>query len=451
MNDTFLFHVSCGGAAIDKTGAIIRGMSLITGGIEAEGHNLHVDETTLNQIHAWAVKRKKITVKADHKGADGKTFKAIVGYLENFRIEGTKVRGDLHLLHSEPLTPKILEMGERMPENFGLSVAFKGSGEKVKGKQFARCDKLISCDLVEQPAANPDGAFSAQVDTPAIRMPDSINPNPQATGTDDAPAWAKQLMTSVQTLTEKVTQQQGQIDQLVQGASEPDLAELANMTDEEVEAAGYDVEKVRAAVDAAIASGELTQEGGDPTGGASPNAAPGTTGGAPATGAGAGAPASAGTPATAMSAREVQRLINLEIGKIRKQSREAAEQAEAETAFAAIETKVEELATKNKDLTELNARQAAEIASLKQTLRTAGVAAVAPGVEGITLFTAKGAPAGSFEALVAAKVTELKASSGGKLSDAAIRSQAVQFCIRANTTAYAEYRARNGKIELHAK
>src|SRR4051794_20329069 len=154
-----LFHVPFSGK-VDKEKHIIHGVSLITGDIEAEGHDLHVDDTTLGQIHSCAAGRNKITVKADHKGADGKTFTSIVGYLTNFRTEGKKVRGDLQLLESDPITPKIEEMAEGMPQNFGLRVAFKGKGAKgAGGKQFARCEKLISVDLVETPAANPDGLF----------------------------------------------------------------------------------------------------------------------------------------------------------------------------------------------------------------------------------------------------------------------------------------------------
>src|SRR5436190_643171 len=160
-----LFHVPFACGEVDETQKIIRGVSLMTGDLEAEGHDLHVDDTTLSQIFEWARRRGKVTVKADHKGADGKTFKAIVGYLTNFRQDtgSKKVRGDLELLHSEPLTPKILEMARKMPENFGLSAAFKGKGVKgVGGKNFARCSKLLAVDLVENPAANPDGLFSSR-------------------------------------------------------------------------------------------------------------------------------------------------------------------------------------------------------------------------------------------------------------------------------------------------
>ncbi|MEA3210349.1 MAG: hypothetical protein QOE70_3406 [Chthoniobacter sp.] len=53
--------------------------------------------------------------------------------------------------------PKMLERAERMPECFGMSVKFKGGGEKKGLKKFARAEKLISVDCLTQPAANTEG------------------------------------------------------------------------------------------------------------------------------------------------------------------------------------------------------------------------------------------------------------------------------------------------------
>lgn len=434
-NDTFFFHVSSAGAHIDKDNAIIRGMALITGGIEAEGHNLHVDDTTLAQIHSWAVKRKKITVKADHKGSDGKTFKAIVGYLENFSKDGSKVRGDLHLLKSEPMTPKILEMGERMPENFGLSVAFKGKGTPGKGgKQFARCEKLISCDLVEQPAANPDGAFSVPVDTGGNGMADTqTNATTQQQGAEPTLA---DVLNAVNALGERINAIEGFQNDLQNSLNEPDLAELANMTDEQLGQAGYDVDAVRDAIEQAVANGELTHGDGDPNAG----------GGQPAAGgAGAGAGAGAGEGA-ALTVGKAQKLIQFEIAKVRKAAADAAEAEQAEHALGVIEAKVTELAAAKDELTTQLAAKEAECDALRLTLKTAGVRAAGAGVEAITLFAAKNAPEGSFEQLVTTKFEELKGKDG--VTEVQARSQAIQFCVRSHPGAFADYRQRGGKIQL---
>ncbi len=62
-------------------------------------------------------------------------------------------------------TPRILEMAELMPDTFGLSISFSGEHEEQGDTVFARCSEIYSADLVDAPAANPTGLFSAKVDS----------------------------------------------------------------------------------------------------------------------------------------------------------------------------------------------------------------------------------------------------------------------------------------------
>jgi hypothetical protein len=149
------FHVPFSGT-VDFDNAIIRDVAVITGDVEAEGHDLVVDATTVKQLHPLA--KKKVPVNLDH----GSGIKDTCGFLTNFHIDDNKLRADWHLLKSHDETPKMLERADVMPECFGLSVKFKGGGEKKGMKKFARADKLISVDCVAQPAANPEGLFSAK-------------------------------------------------------------------------------------------------------------------------------------------------------------------------------------------------------------------------------------------------------------------------------------------------
>jgi hypothetical protein len=406
----------------------------MTGDLEAEGHDLHVDDTTLSQIYEWAKKRKKVTVKADHKGADGKTFKAIVGYLTNFREDkGTKkVRGDLELLHSEPLTPKILEMARKMPENFGLSAAFKGKGVKgAGGKNFARCSKLLAVDLVENPAANPDGLFAARVDSRKNSMPNETDPN--AAANETVPAWAQSLLQKVDALTTRQEKFENEVAAQLQGSDEPSLEELAGMTAEELDQAGFDAAKVHAAIADAIASGEMVA----PEGYTAPGAenTPATTG--------VNAPAGA-----AMSAKAVKDLIQMEIGKVRRQAREAAEAEEAEHSFAVIEDKVNALAARNDELVTQLAAKDAENKALRTAVKT-GVRPVSPGAEVGVNFAAKDAKEGTYEHAVTTEFQRL--IKAGK-SETEAKALAYEFGVKKHPALYAEFRERGGKtIELAAQ
>lgn len=155
------FFESLAGASIDSETGTLKGVSVITEG-EAKGHGIFVDSTMLKQTveHAGAFKNG-IRVKENHgTGVDG-----IVGTLRNFSINGNKVVADLHLLKTHQKFSHIIEMAKQIPESFGLSLSFSMGKETIGGKDFARCLDIYSADLVDQPAANPSGLFTADVDT----------------------------------------------------------------------------------------------------------------------------------------------------------------------------------------------------------------------------------------------------------------------------------------------
>lgn len=379
---------------VDRERHIIKGASLITGDLEAKGHGLQVDDTTLQQIYDFAARKGQITVKADHKSADGKTFKAIVGYFTNFSLDkhSKKVRGDLHLLESEPLTPKIEEMAERMPGNFGPSVAFRGDSQTIGGKLFARCKELVSVDLVENPAANPDGMFAAKpVDNPSSgNMPTENNTNTDPM--DDAPPWAKELATKLSVIDERL----GQVEEF---------------------------------------HGHVMDAMNDDGDGAEPPD-------------GDGEPAGDPNDDDNRQMSEVEQAL-AEIRTFRAEmarARELAAKEEEETKFAEVESKITALAGKNKELvTELEAKEA-EVKALRLALKT-GDTSVRPSAHGggskVTQFGQY--EADSFEHFVNARYHELR--EGNKdLSPAKAKSQAIEFCIRKYPGAYVEYRERNGKV-----
>lgn len=157
---------------VDAEAGVIRGVSVITGGVQAKGHNLEVDMVTLEQMLEQGEKKGKVPVKWNHKsGAD-----AVNGYLQNFRIKGQKLLADWHLLKSHSQYAHAMEMVTEMPGNVGLSASFMGKNEKVGKKEFARCEDLISVDLVASPAANPSGMFEAKVDKGANDMAKPATP-----------------------------------------------------------------------------------------------------------------------------------------------------------------------------------------------------------------------------------------------------------------------------------
>lgn len=164
--------------SIDAEKSTIFGVSVITKGI-AKGHDLIVDETTLAQVVKCGNGAKNgIKVKVGHDSG----VEEIVGRLTNFRIDEDKVLADLELLSSSPRRDFIFEIAQKTPEAVGLSIAFEGKPEAANGQQMARCTRLRSVDLVDEPAANPDGLFEVAVDeTPKVEsMKDEPKPEAMA-------------------------------------------------------------------------------------------------------------------------------------------------------------------------------------------------------------------------------------------------------------------------------
>jgi hypothetical protein len=159
MEPVITFSASAG--VIDAEAGIIRGVSLITKG-PALGHGVMIDDKTLEQVKTAAEQYAGgLKVKLNHSGGAGD----IVGYIDALRISGEKLLGDLHLLQTSPHRAYILEIAERIPDTFGLSIAFSGPSEKSSDKltTLQRCSEIYSVDLVSEPAANPNGFFARKL------------------------------------------------------------------------------------------------------------------------------------------------------------------------------------------------------------------------------------------------------------------------------------------------
>jgi hypothetical protein len=163
---------------------IIEGVSIISVG-EAKGHGLFVDATTLQEVKACAESYAGgVKVNLDH----GAGIKDIVGFCDNFRIVGDKLIADLNLLENADRRAYVLEIAEKLPDTFGISIAFSGPVREIDGKSFASCTELYSADLVQTPAANPTGLFSFQaVDKISHQMEDAPEKPEMENGNDEDP------------------------------------------------------------------------------------------------------------------------------------------------------------------------------------------------------------------------------------------------------------------------
>lgn len=351
------------GSRIDRGNGIIRGVSIITSGLTARGHDLEVDHTTLVQMEKACRAKGTVPTKWNHKtGAD-----AVNGYLDNFRIEGEKLLGDWHLLQTHPQYEQALELAERMPTNVGLSAAFTGEDEPIEknGKKTlaARCNEVISVDLVSTPAANPSGMFQAKTgELVDARGENEIPMDPKTQPTTGAQEpTLKDLLSAITALQEQVAAQGQTIAALqevpaedltledILSLSEDQIADLVNSGEiTEEDAAGI----VALQAEHAAGDGEGTTEGQGAEGeGAA--AAP------------AGAEAGTALSALATTVRELSARF--------ERADRAAEEAETARYFDTIETNLKAFSDENtslkKELSSLKAHNETLLHALKTGTR----------------------------------------------------------------------------------
>jgi hypothetical protein len=176
---------------------IIEGVSVISVG-EAKGHGLFVDAQTLREVKACAeTYAGGVKVNLDH----GAGIRDIIGFVDNFRIIADKLVADLNLLQNAERREYVLEIAEKLPDTFGISIAFSGPVREIDGKRFASCEELYSADLVQTPAANPTGLFSFEakaVDKNLTNMEDAPEKPEMENGNDEDPI--KEVMSRLSAL-----------------------------------------------------------------------------------------------------------------------------------------------------------------------------------------------------------------------------------------------------------
>lgn len=144
----------------------LNSVSILTVG-EARGHNLKIDQTSLEQALKVAQSMKRIKVTMGH----GAPVTGILGYIDNFSIKGDRLLGDLNLFNTNE-AQFVEQLAQVLPEGFGISLTFSGVPEVMGSERFARVTEIYDCSIVSEPAANPAGMFSAfsAVDMKKLQM-----------------------------------------------------------------------------------------------------------------------------------------------------------------------------------------------------------------------------------------------------------------------------------------
>lgn len=166
---------------------IIRGISVITRG-EALGHGMWIDHEFVQSV-ADGMNAKPAGIKSrfTHPGLSGDGMGKFLGRVRDARVQDGKVVADLHFATSAHSTPDgdlaeyVMQLAEDDPEAFGTSIVFESDvgaedrfqsdhededgcfkspdPENCDNLRHARLSRLFADDVVDEPAANPDGLF----------------------------------------------------------------------------------------------------------------------------------------------------------------------------------------------------------------------------------------------------------------------------------------------------
>lgn len=207
---------------VDLATGRIAGVSLLTADREAAGHGLWIDRRTLD-TGKTALEGRRLKAYATHGAWGGDGTLDEVGFWENVRIDGDRLREDFEALaawrkHEPAEFETLFELAEKLPQEFGASIAFAFTlawvrkdgteiptqrrwravgawdyeayfdpampADAVRDLPSVRITDVFSADFVCRPAAN-DGLFSAAsgtalVDAPAKDTPAATHSTPFA-------------------------------------------------------------------------------------------------------------------------------------------------------------------------------------------------------------------------------------------------------------------------------
>jgi hypothetical protein len=169
--------------SVDRDRGAIFGVSVNTVG-EAKGHGVFLEQSFIEDVAELGNSLKQgLKARFGHPNMCSTALGTFIGRFKNFRVEGEQCIADLYLSREAQDTPHgnlyeyVLGMAENESDMFGTSIVFtvgehyqlSDTGEKIVDemlwddgrKVFVTCDKLHACDVVDDPAANPDGLFSS--------------------------------------------------------------------------------------------------------------------------------------------------------------------------------------------------------------------------------------------------------------------------------------------------
>jgi hypothetical protein len=181
------------GVIVDRDNGVIRNVSVLTAGMAypAGGEPFRIDDVMLKQC-ADAINSNPRGIKSriSHPElaggphwVNGDSIFYLVGHCKTARIDGSRVRADMHLSQYAANSPHgnmreyLLGIAQEDPSACGVSIRFlmADSGEAAEGIPVGRIAAVMAVDFVGVPGGNPNGLLSGE-DT------NHVQPTPKTPG-----------------------------------------------------------------------------------------------------------------------------------------------------------------------------------------------------------------------------------------------------------------------------
>lgn len=181
--------------AVDRQKNQLRDVSILTGEMEAIGHDEWLDKKSIESAAKLLIGRS-IPAYITHENAQGDRLTDEVGQWSGFYVDGDQIRARQFKFFpsferdEKPRMSRLLDLAQEMPEEFGVSIVHSkrlvwvmpdgteipaARGEDpppgaVRTIPSVRFSAIESADFTKEPATNPAGLYSEPVDEPAKDM-----------------------------------------------------------------------------------------------------------------------------------------------------------------------------------------------------------------------------------------------------------------------------------------
>lgn len=167
---------------VDRKARVIFGANLMQLGDINDSRPFSVDQKTLQQAQELASRSGSgLKARYTHPNMSSDGMGSYLGRWKNLRIEGDKLRGDLHIADAAFSSPQgdlatyVMDLAESDPEAFGVSLATaldnsnlqqweNGDSNDKPERWPMRFQQIRAGDIVDDPAATRGGLFSMDAD-----------------------------------------------------------------------------------------------------------------------------------------------------------------------------------------------------------------------------------------------------------------------------------------------